>query len=322
MHHQCSQTKSCQFIFRVGLMSFFLANCKYTYIHAWLYKRWHPFRGKCTTCLFRRFYWDLYEDRPHRHAGQSCSIRISTSAHLTRNSFHSWQPALLFKPHLHLQIPLLQSGAKPLHLSTWASVLKTQVCRRFLVALGFESCGFKLQAQTCPRMTTTITSSRSWRQRSLSIGCTKTCSCRWKNKRSQYTFTQNCWWGSYGNNFVLQSQYLQRIPYPLSQFMEQVVLIGDSGVGKSNLLSRTGRMLMWYSCNFFLAQRTFDFIRVKKITKQWVRVAAIWRIQMDIVVVQSWFLSRFTRDEFNLESKSTIGVEFATKSITTNGKAG
>ena len=41
---------------------------------------------------------------------------------------------------------------------------------------------------------------------------------------------------------------------------------------------------------------------------------------MDIVV-HSW-LSRFTRDEFNLESKSTIGVEFATKSITTNGKAG
>jgi len=46
----------------------------------------------------------------------------------------------------------------------------------------------------------------------------------------------------------------------------QVVLIGDSGVGKSNLLSR------------------------------------------------------FTRDEFNLESKSTIGVEFATKSIQTEGK--
>ena len=42
-----------------------------------------------------------------------------------------------------------------------------------------------------------------------------------------------------------------------------VVLIGDSGVGKSNLLSR------------------------------------------------------FTRNEFNLESKSTIGVEFATKSIKT-----
>lgn len=43
----------------------------------------------------------------------------------------------------------------------------------------------------------------------------------------------------------------------------EVVLIGDSGVGKSNLLSR------------------------------------------------------FTRNEFNLESKSTIGVEFATKSIKT-----
>jgi hypothetical protein len=44
-------------------------------------------------------------------------------------------------------------------------------------------------------------------------------------------------------------------------FVRAVVLIGDSGVGKSNLLSR------------------------------------------------------FTRNEFNLESKSTIGVEFATKSI-------
>ncbi|KAG1653832.1 Ras-related protein Rab-11B [Nymphon striatum] len=47
---------------------------------------------------------------------------------------------------------------------------------------------------------------------------------------------------------------------------EIVVLIGDSGVGKSNLLSR------------------------------------------------------FTRNEFNLESKSTIGVEFATRSIQVDGK--
>lgn len=47
----------------------------------------------------------------------------------------------------------------------------------------------------------------------------------------------------------------------LHLFLFAVVLIGDSGVGKSNLLSR------------------------------------------------------FTRNEFNLESKSTIGVEFATRSI-------
>jgi len=46
----------------------------------------------------------------------------------------------------------------------------------------------------------------------------------------------------------------------------KVVLIGDSGVGKSNLLSR------------------------------------------------------YTRNEFNIESKSTIGVEFATRSITIDGK--
>eukprot|EP00451_Oxyrrhis_marina_P001623 CAMPEP_0204271866 /NCGR_PEP_ID=MMETSP0468-20130131/21323_1 /ASSEMBLY_ACC=CAM_ASM_000383 /TAXON_ID=2969 /ORGANISM="Oxyrrhis marina" /LENGTH=215 /DNA_ID=CAMNT_0051247635 /DNA_START=55 /DNA_END=702 /DNA_ORIENTATION=- len=49
-------------------------------------------------------------------------------------------------------------------------------------------------------------------------------------------------------------------------YLFKVVLIGDSGVGKSNLLSR------------------------------------------------------FTRNEFNLESKSTIGVEFATKSIEVSGK--
>lgn len=31
-------------------------------------------------------------------------------------------------------------------------------------------------------------------------------------------------------------------------------------------------------------------------------------------------LSRFTRNEFNLESKSTIGVEFATRSISVDAK--
>ena len=49
-------------------------------------------------------------------------------------------------------------------------------------------------------------------------------------------------------------------------YLFKLVLIGDSGVGKSNLLSR------------------------------------------------------FTRNEFNLESKSTIGVEFATKSLTVDAK--
>jgi Ras-related protein Rab-11A len=49
-------------------------------------------------------------------------------------------------------------------------------------------------------------------------------------------------------------------------YLFKVVLIGDSGVGKSNLLSR------------------------------------------------------FTRNEFSLESKSTIGVEFATRSLDVDGK--
>ena len=49
-------------------------------------------------------------------------------------------------------------------------------------------------------------------------------------------------------------------------YLFKIVLIGDSGVGKSNLLSR------------------------------------------------------FTRNEFNLESKTTIGVEFAQKTISIDGK--
>lgn len=39
-----------------------------------------------------------------------------------------------------------------------------------------------------------------------------------------------------------------------------------------------------------------------------------------VVRRKSNLLSRFTRNEFNLESKSTIGVEFATRSIQTEGK--
>ncbi|KNC51544.1 Ras-like protein YPTC6, partial [Thecamonas trahens ATCC 50062] len=38
----------------------------------------------------------------------------------------------------------------------------------------------------------------------------------------------------------------------------------------------------------------------------------------DSAVGKSNLLSRFTRDEFSLESKSTIGVEFATRSISTD----
>jgi GTPase SAR1 family protein len=63
--------------------------------------------------------------------------------------------------------------------------------------------------------------------------------------------------------FVAMSGYRGEDDY---DYLFKVVLIGDSGVGKSNLLSR------------------------------------------------------FTRNEFNLESKSTIGVEFATRSLTVQGK--
>uniref|UniRef100_A0A665UE80 small monomeric GTPase n=1 Tax=Echeneis naucrates TaxID=173247 RepID=A0A665UE80_ECHNA len=66
--------------------------------------------------------------------------------------------------------------------------------------------------------------------------------------------------------YMTTNQLLAGFEFPLFLFFLSVVLIGDSGVGKSNLLSR------------------------------------------------------FTRNEFNLESKSTIGVEFATRSIQVEGK--
>ncbi|KAF8652007.1 hypothetical protein HU200_062947 [Digitaria exilis] len=40
----------------------------------------------------------------------------------------------------------------------------------------------------------------------------------------------------------------------------------------------------------------------------------------DYLFKVSNLLSRFTRNEFSLESKSTIGVEFATRSLQVDGK--
>lgn len=53
-------------------------------------------------------------------------------------------------------------------------------------------------------------------------------------------------------------------------------------------------------------------------------VCAFWPFAVVLIgdsgVGKSNLLSRFTRNEFNLESKSTIGVEFATRSIQVDGK--
>ncbi|CCM05777.1 uncharacterized protein FIBRA_08010 [Fibroporia radiculosa] len=74
-------------------------------------------------------------------------------------------------------------------------------------------------------------------------------------------------------------------------YLFKVVLIGDSGVGKSCVPLR--------AC--LATSRLIKFI-------------------LSFVSQHSNLLSRFTRNEFNLETKSTIGVEFATRSITVDGK--
>ncbi len=67
----------------------------------------------------------------------------------------------------------------------------------------------------------------------------------------------------HAKNYLLRKMATRDDNY---DYLFKIVLIGDSGVGKSNILSR------------------------------------------------------FTRGEFSLESKSTIGVEFATKSVSVEGK--
>ncbi len=44
------------------------------------------------------------------------------------------------------------------------------------------------------------------------------------------------------------------------------------------------------------------------------------KIKGDSGVGKTNILSRFTKDEFSIESKPTIGVEFATKTILTDNK--
>lgn len=55
-------------------------------------------------------------------------------------------------------------------------------------------------------------------------------------------------------------------------------------------------------------------------------VTLCWAHPVSVVLIgdsgvgKSNLLSRFTRNEFNLETKSTIGVEFATRSVQAEGK--
>ncbi|XP_077993687.1 ras-related protein Rab-11B-like isoform X2 [Glandiceps talaboti] len=84
---------------------------------------------------------------------------------------------------------------------------------------------------------------------------------------SQNKNTRGVWIGfQHTGSRVINEEYIMGTKDDEYDYLFKVVLIGDSGVGKSNLLSR------------------------------------------------------FTRNEFNLESKSTIGVEFATRSIQVDGK--
>jgi len=67
-------------------------------------------------------------------------------------------------------------------------------------------------------------------------------------------------------------------------YLFKLVLIGDSGVGKSNILSRF----------------TVSLSTMTQSSDAW--------------CMYSWTADSQT-NEFNLESKSTIGVEFATKNV-------
>ena len=86
-------------------------------------------------------------------------------------------------------------------------------------------------------------------------------------------------------------------------YLFKVVLIGDSGVGQHNHATTTVAMHAAIVCD------------VSSTSANCAHSSFIHHLSG-----KSNLLSRFTRNEFNLESKSTIGVEFATKSIQSDGK--
>lgn len=66
----------------------------------------------------------------------------------------------------------------------------------------------------------------------------------------------------------------------------------------------------------------YDYLFKGKLPDAWALYCLFYLVVLigDSGVGKSNLLSRFTRNEFNLESKSTIGVEFATRSIQVEGK--
>uniref|UniRef100_K7FTH7 small monomeric GTPase n=1 Tax=Pelodiscus sinensis TaxID=13735 RepID=K7FTH7_PELSI len=91
-----------------------------------------------------------------------------------------------------------------------------------------------------------------------------------------------------------------------------MVLTGDSGAGKGNLSCVMSSNL---PCHKILSLVFSPHLKIKD-SFCFLPVVLIG----DSGVGKSNLLSRFTRNEFNLESKSTIGVEFATRSIQVDGK--
>ena len=91
----------------------------------------------------------------------------------------------------------------------------------------------------------------------------------------------------------------------------QVVLIGDSGVGKS------------YVVAYLLpnARDVDDFAAIVRCNLDLLDCSSQYHNNSNTYpYLQTAVLSRFTRNEFNLDSKSTIGVEFATRSINVDSK--
>ncbi|SCV72765.1 BQ2448_4302 [Microbotryum intermedium] len=94
-------------------------------------------------------------------------------------------------------------------------------------------------------------------------------------------------------------------------YLFKVVLIGDSGVGKRSV-PRPG-----LRASHHLEGPVIGPMRRR--THPHTVSSCRFMSTCDVFIIHQ-MLSRFTRNEFNLESKSTIGVEFATRSISVDGK--
>ncbi|CAI2182298.1 1494_t:CDS:10, partial [Funneliformis geosporum] len=122
-------------------------------------------------------------------------------------------------------------------------------------------------------------------------------------------------------NFTEVVDYLPKIPYPMCLRMIEA-RIHNNWYRSLRAIKADIDLIHWNATNYNESGTEIP-LAANKLLNQFKRLT---ERSSDVVLIgdsgvgKSNLLSRFTRNEFNLESKSTIGVEFATRSIPVDNK--